>query len=332
MQWLHNFLFKFKFYRYFVEWTKYIVLPGFSPLPLYTVAVFFFQEIQKDSLTNKASSLAYNFMMAIFPSIIFLFTLIPYIPINNFQNQLMTIISLLLPENAYLAFESTLEDIVKNQNGKLLSLGFILALFFATNGIHTLMHAFNKSSLIVETRTWLKQRFIALNLTLLIAFSLILGVSVMIIGEFTINFLINELNLKEGKFWIYLIMVSRWIIIILVYFITISLLYRYGPANSKKWKFFSAGSWLATILAVITSIGFTYYINNFGAYNKLYGSIGTLLVMMIWLYLNSFILLLGFELNASLDLSKRSIKIIQPKFNSFKGEAVAQEFKKTINN
>lgn len=332
MQWLHNFLFQFKFYRYFVEWTKYIVLPGFSPLPLYTVAVFFFQEIQKDSLTNKASSLAYNFMMAIFPSIIFLFTLIPYIPINNFQNQLMTIISLLLPENAYLAFESTLEDIVKNQNGKLLSLGFILALFFATNGIHTLMQAFNKSSLIIETRTWLKQRFIALNLTLLIAFSLILGVSVMIIGEFTINFLINELNLKEGKFWIYLIMVSRWIIIILVYFITISLLYRYGPANSKKWKFFSAGSWLSTILAVLTSIGFTYYINNFGTYNKLYGSIGTLLVMMIWLYLNSFILLLGFELNASLDLSKRSIKLIQPKFNSFKGEAVAQEFKKTINN
>jgi membrane protein len=194
------------------------------------------------------------------------------------------------------------------------------------------MQAFNKSSLIVETRTWLKQRFIALNLTLLIAFSLILGVSVMIIGEFILNFLINELNLKEGKFWIYLIMVSRWAIIILVYFVTISLLYRYGPANSKKWKFFSAGSWLATILAVITSIGFTYYINNFGAYNKLYGSIGTLLVMMIWLYLNSFILLLGFELNASLDLSKRSIKLIQPKFNSFKGEVVAQEFKKTINN
>jgi membrane protein len=244
----------------------------------------------------------------------------------------MTIISLLLPKNAFLAFESTLEDIVKNQNGKLLSLGFILALFFATNGIHTLMQAFNKSSLIVETRTWLKQRFIALNLTLLIAFSLILGVSVMIIGEFTINFLINELNLKEGKFWIYLIMVSRWVIIILVYFVTISLLYRYGPANSKKWKFFSAGSWLSTILAVLTSIGFTYYINNFGTYNKLYGSIGTLLVMMIWLYLNSFILLLGFELNASLDLSKRSIKLIQPKFNSFKGEAVAQEFKKTINN
>jgi membrane protein len=295
------------------------VLPGFSPLPLYTVAVFFFQEIQKDSLVNKASSLAYNFMMALFPSIIFMFTLIPYIPISNFQNQLMALIALLLPENAYLAFESTLEDIVKNQNGKLLSLGFVLALFFATNGINTLMQGFNKSSLIVETRTWLKQRIVALNLTLLTAFSLIIGVAVMVIGEFVITFVRNELHLKDGAFWIYLIMISRWIIIIIVYFVTTSLLYRYGPANSKKWKFFSAGSLLATILAVLTSLGFSFYINNFGAYNKLYGSIGTLLVVMIWLYLNSLILLIGFELNASLDLSKRTIKLVKPKrANSFK--------------
>ncbi|MEO5911834.1 MAG: YihY/virulence factor BrkB family protein [Pelobium sp.] len=324
MTWLHKFLFRFKFYRHFIEWTKYIILPGFSPLPLYTVALFFFQEIQKDSLVNKASSLAYNFMMALFPSIIFLFTLIPYIPITNFQNQLMAIISLLLPENAYLAFESTLEDIVKNQNGKLLSIGFLLALFFATNGIHTLMQAFNKSSLIVETRTWIKQRVVALNLTLLTAFSLIIGVAVIVIGEFVINFIRNELHLKDGAFWIYLIAIVRWFIIIFVYFVTTSLLYRYGPANSRKWKFFSAGSWFATTLAILTSIGFTYYINNFGTYNKLYGSIGTLLVVMLWLYLNSLILLIGFELNASLELSKRSIKIVKPRFNTFRSEAVKE--------
>lgn len=320
MQWLHQFLYKFRFYRQIIEWTKVLILPGFSPLPFYTVAVFFFQEIQKESLINKASSLAYNFMMALFPSIIFLFTLIPYIPVKNFQNQLMALISQILPENAYLAFESTLEDIVKNQNGKLLSIGFILALFFATNGIHTLMHAFNKSSLIVETRTWLRQRIVALNLTLLIAFAIILGVSVMVIGEYLINTLKKELYLLDGRIWIYLILLSRWIIIIMVYFVTTAILYRYGPANSKKWKLFSAGSWLATILAILSTIGFSYYINNFGAYNKLYGSIGTLLVVMIWLYINSLILLIGFELNASLDLSKRSIKIVKPRFNSFKSE------------
>ncbi|MBU0695189.1 MAG: YihY/virulence factor BrkB family protein [Bacteroidetes bacterium] len=324
MTWLNKFLLRFRFYRHFIEWTKFIILPGFSPLPLHTVALFFFQEIKKDSLVNKASSLAYNFMMAIFPSIIFFFTLIPYIPIKNFQNQLMALISLLLPENAYLAFESTLEDIVKNQNGQLLSLGFVLALFFATNGIHTLMQAFNRSSLIVETRTWLRQRIVALNLTLLTLFSLIIGVTVLVIGEFVITFIKDELAFKDGKFWIYLIAITRWIIIIIVYFVTTSMLYRYGPANAKKWKFFNPGSWFATLLAVLTSIGFTYYINNFGAYNKLYGSIGTLLVVMLWLYLNSLILLVGFELNASLELSKRSIKIVKPRFNTFKDDTVDQ--------
>lgn len=316
---LHRYLKKIKFYRYFILWTKYIVLPGFAPLPLYTVAVFFVKEIQKESLVNKASSLSYSFMMAIFPSIIFLFTLIPYIPIQNFQNQLMSLIALLLPKNAYLAFETTFVDIVKNQNGKLLSVGFILALFFSTNGTHKLMQAFNKSSLVTESRSWIKQRLVALNLTLLTAFALIVGVGVMVIGEFIINGVKSTLRFNDSSFWIYLVAISRWAIIVGVYFVTISILYRYGPSNPKKWKFFSPGSWLATTLAIITSIGFTYYINNFGNYNKVYGSIGTLLVIMVWLYLNAIIILIGFELNASVDLSKRSIVLQKPiKMNSFK--------------
>lgn len=317
MFWLHNILLRFKPYYLLIEWTKILVLPGFSPLPLYTVATFFFQEIGKDELINKASSLSYNFMLAIFPAIIFLFTLIPYVPIDNFQNQLLTLIALILPAEAYIAVRSTLVDIVSNQNSKLLSFGFLLALIFSTNGVHTLMEAFNKSSLISETRSWLKQRFVALYLTVLISFALILGLIIMTIGEYIFGVLKSELFFKDS-FWIYVVNMVRWIILIIIYFVTISLLYRYGPAHSKKWKFFSAGSWMATILAVLTFWGFSFYINNFGNYNKLYGSIGTLIVLMIWLYLNSLIILVGFELNASIDLSKRSIKIVKPKFNSFK--------------
>lgn len=317
MIWLHNILLRFKPYYLLIEWTKILVLPGFSPLPLYTVATFFFKEIGKDELINKASSLSYNFMLAIFPAIIFLFTLIPYIPINDFQNQLLTLIALILPAEAYVAVRSTLVDIVSNQNSKLLSFGFLLAMVFSTNGVHTLMEAFNKSSLISETRSWLKQRFVALYLTILISFALILGLIIMTIGEYIFSVLKSELIFKDS-FWIYVINIVRWFILIVIYFVTISLLYRYGPAHAKKWKFFSAGSWMATILAVLTFWGFSFYINNFGNYNKLYGSIGTLIVLMIWLYLNSLIILVGFELNASIDLSKRSIKIVKPKFNSFK--------------
>jgi len=318
MNWLHKQLLKTRLYALFIDWTKVYVLPGFSPLPIYTVATFFFKEIGKDSLVNKASSLAYNFMLAIFPGIIFLFTLIPFIPKRiGFQDQLMVLFQLILPAQAFEAFETTLTEIIKIQNGKLLSFGIILSVFFATNGVHNLMKAFNKSSLIVETRSWLKQRLIALILTFIIAFSLIFTIAAMTIGEIALNYLNRELHIK-GNLTTYAIEFSRWALLGILYFVTISILYRYGPANTKKWRLFSAGSWLATVLAFLTIWGFSFYINNFGSYNKIYGSIGTLIVIMIWLYLNSLILLLGFELNASVDLSKRSVKIIKQPFNLFK--------------
>ncbi|WP_276088489.1 YihY/virulence factor BrkB family protein [Pedobacter sp. JY14-1] len=318
MEWVHRQLLKIKLYSAFIEWTKICVLPGFSPLPLYTVATFFFREIGKDSLVNKASSLAYNFMLAIFPGIIFLFTLIPFIPKGiGFQRQLMKLIVLVLPADAYKAFNSTLDEIVNKQNGGLLSFGFVLSLFFATNGVHKLMMAFNKSSLIIETRSWLKQRMIAIVLTLTIAFSVIICIIAMTVGELALRYIDTELHLKDS-FSGFVIQLTRWALLGILYFVTISILYRYGPAHAKKWKFFSAGSWLATVLAFLTIWGFSFYINHFGAYNKVYGSIGTLIVMMIWLYLNSLILLVGFELNASVDLSKRSVKIIRPTYNLFK--------------
>jgi membrane protein len=319
MEWVHKQLLRVRYYSLFIEWTKVYVLPGFSPLPVYTVLTFFFSEIQKDSLFDRASSLAYNFMLAIFPGIIFLFTLIPFLP-DGFQNELMSLISLILPDKAFDAFQSTIEDIVKIQNGKLLSVGFVLSLIFATNGVHDLMMAFNRSSLIIESRSWLKRRLIATVLTLIISFSIIICIGAMTAGEFALTYIKNVLHIK-GNLTYYAIQLTRWALLGILYFVTISILYRYGPANPKKWKFFSAGSWLATVLAFLTIWGFSFYINNFGSYNKLYGSIGTLIVIMIWLYLNSLILLVGFELNASIDLSQRSVRIIKTNFNMFKKDA-----------
>lgn len=325
MEWIHKQLLRIRLYSMFVDWTKVCVLPGFSPLPLYTVASFFFKEIGKDSLVNKASSLAYNFMLAIFPAIIFLFTLIPFIPKRiGFQDQLLQLIRLILPADAYQAFSTTLDEIVHKQNSSLLSFGFLLSLFFATNGVHSLMMAFNKSSLIIETRSWVRQRLIAIVLTLTIAFSVIICIVAMSIGRLSLNYIDTRINFND-KILAYTIEMTRWALLGILYFVTISILYRYGPAHAKKWKFFSPGSWLATILAFLTIWGFSFYINNFSSYNKIYGSIGTLIVIMIWLYLNSLILLVGFELNASVDLSKRSVKIIKPNFNLFKKPAPVED-------
>jgi membrane protein len=317
MEWLHHFFLKFKFYRYIIDWTKYIILPGFKPLPLYTVAVFFFNELKRGTLANKASSLAYNFMLALFPATIFLFTLIPYIPIKHFQDNLLSIMGQIMPTDAYIALKSTITDIVKTQNAKLFSFGFLTTLFFATNGVSRLMEAFNKSSLIEETRSYLRKRWVALVLTVVISISLLFAVIIMIAGHKMLIFLQSHFHSKAHG-WLLVIAMLRWIIVIFIFFVTVSLLYRYGPAHKQKWNFLSPGSILATGLAVLTSLGFTFYINNFSSYNKIYGSIGTLIVVMIWLYLNSLIILIGFELNASIELSKRSIKIVKPNFNSFR--------------
>lgn len=317
MKWAHRFLNNFKFYHYLTDWAKSVYIPGFRPLPLYTVVVFFIEEIQKSSLTNRAAALAYNFMLALFPAIIFLFTLIAYIPVSNFQENLLDLFALIMPTNAYLAFKSTIVDIIKNQNGKLLSIGFITALYFATNGVSNLMQAFNKSSLILETRTWFKRRLVALLLTVVISIALLIAIVIMIAGQSVIEFMKEHLFTKS-LFWGYLIALSQWIIILVIFFVSICILYRYGPSNKRKWNFINPGSILATSLAILTSIGFTYYTNNFSSYNKVYGSIGTLIVVMIYLYLNSLILLIGFELNASVDLSKRNIRIVKPRYNSFK--------------
>jgi membrane protein len=274
-------------------------------------------EVDGRAMQNRAASLAFNFMLAFFPATIFLFTLIPYVPLKNFQGKLLTLLSTVLPYNAYMTFQATIEDIVKHHNGKLLSIGFITALYFATNGITNLMRAFNISSLMAEKRTWFKRRMIAVVLTFVISIALLVAIGVMTVGDAMIGYLQTHID-SRAHFWAYMIGFLRWVIVIAIFFFTIALLYRYGPVHQVKWKFLNTGSIMATALAVLTSMGFSYYINHFSSYNKIYGSIGTLIILMLWLYLNSLIVLIGFELNASIDYSRRNIKVVKPMFNSFR--------------
>jgi membrane protein len=286
---------------------KRTTLPGFDGLPIYMVMNFFIKEIRNEQLITKSSSVAFSFMLAIFPATIFLFTLIPYIPISGFQDQLMLLMQHLLPANAFESVQVTLMEIITQQNSGLLSLGFFAALFFSTNGVMALMRNFNNSSLILETRSSWRKRRIAILLTVLISTLLIVAVALITAGNFFVNLMKEHNIIKRDIFTYYSLVVLNWAIIIMLFFSIISSIYYFCPATVKKFKFFSAGSTLATILAIITSIGFAFYINNFGSYNKIYGSIGTLIVIMLWLDFNSVILLIGFELNASIDILKRNL-------------------------
>lgn len=301
--------YKEKFKRYFpfiIRWrdkAKEVSLPGFEGVPIYYVIHFFIKEIQRDTISVRASSIAFNFFLAIFPAIIFFFTLIPYIPIDGLQENLNQIIKELMPANAYSLIQDTITGIINRPRSGLLSVGFIAAIYFATNGVAAIMEAFDKILSNFERRNFLHQRFIALKLTLILSLLLILTLVLIIGGNWIVDEILNYVQIKS--FWaIGFLTGLKWFLIVFLLFNAISFIYYFGPATKRKWKFISVGSTLATVLTLLISLGFSYFINNFGQYNKLYGSIGSIAVFMVWMYLNSFALIIGFELNASIDFNK----------------------------
>lgn len=276
-----------------------VSLPFFDGVPLYDVALFFWRSIVDGSITTRASAIAFSFFIALFPAIIFLFTLIPYIPIENFQDELFLIIQQLVPDSTFQTIETTLEDILKQPRGNLLSFGFFAALIFSTNGLASMMSAFDATVHSIYRRTWLSQRLAALYMLIILSVLLTTAIALMTGGQYVIKYL-DAGNIIRDDFLVYLLIIGKWIITVGMFFFAYSFLYYMAPAKKTKWRFISAGGTLATILSIIAFIGFTYYINNFGQYNTLYGSIGTLLIILLLMYVMSLILLVGFELNASI--------------------------------
>ncbi len=279
---------------------KRVTFPGLDGMAVYDVMVFFWRSIVDGALSTRASAIAFSFFVALFPTIIFLFTLIPYIPIDNFQNELFLLIKDMVPENTFKAIELTVLDILKAKRGDLLSLGFFMALIFSTNGFASMMTAFDASLHSFERRTWLGQRLIALLLLVIMSVLLTVAIALITYGQYFINYMVANGYLKD-HFTFYVLSFGKWIVVLVLFFMANSFLYYLAPAKKTKWRFISAGGTLATVLSLATFLGFTYYINRFGQYNKLYGSIGTLLVIMLLMYIMSMILLIGFELNASIN-------------------------------
>lgn len=292
-------------FTFILEKSKKIIIPGFDGVPVYDVTVFFFNGIKKGDISTRASALAFNFFLAIFPAIIFFFTLIPYIPIHNFQDSLLNLLREFIPGQTYEAVQGTLFDIIKRPRGGLLSIGFLLAMFFATNTVHSLIDAFNKTYYTVETRSGFKQRMVSILLVFILSFLVILAISLITFGPVAIRW-VERIGLLTDWLTLQLIGIAKWIVIFTLLFSAFSVLYYFAPAIKQRFRFVTAGSTLATLLFSVTSIGFNYFVNNFASYNTLYGSIGTLIIFMLWLYFNSIIILVGWELNSSISMARRS--------------------------
>ncbi|MBN2523544.1 MAG: YihY/virulence factor BrkB family protein [Bacteroidales bacterium] len=288
------------------EKLRKISLPGFDKVPLYDVIWFFSRGLQKGSLNTRATSIAFNFMLALGPGIIFLIALIPYLPIANFQQELFNVFDEIMPENSYIAIESLLNEIFKKRSGLPL-FGFLVSLFFAQKGIHGMIEAFNATFHTIETRSWYTQRLIAIVLVFIFYSLILLATLIMFLNKIFIEILSSS-GYIQMNITFYFFIIGKWIVIVGLTFFCISFLYYLAPQRKTKWRFFSAGSTLATILTVVASLGFSYFVNNFAQFNRFFGSIGALIALMLWLNFNALVLLIGFELNASIKNANLTIQ------------------------
>ncbi len=285
-----------------ISFLKSIRISG-GKTSLYRALIIFIDKVGDNQLFEKAYGVAFNFTLSLFPSIIFLFALIPfiheYIPSIS-QGEILHFLQDILPRSVFEITAETIYDTLQIRREGLISFGVLFALFLATNGVNSLMQTFNMSYKTVENRSFIKTRLIALFLTVLLAFALIFSILFIIIGQVVLDWLL-EAGLLSEDFLYYIILLLRFIVVYIAFYLAIASIYYWGPAIHDRWKFFSYGSSLATILCILVSVGFSFYVANFGTYNKVYGSIGAIIALMVWQWLMSFILLLGFEFNASVS-------------------------------
>jgi membrane protein len=286
-----------------LKWSKKHSFPGFFRVPFYDVIVFLYNESQRVTMVSRANAMAFSFFLSLFPAIIFLFTVATLLPIyENFQVELNAYIDNIMPSNAGTELKSTIQNLVKPDT-KVLSIGFILTLYFSSNGMLSMMEGFEKTHL-KSFKTWnvMIKRVIAVALTLQLGVLVMSSIFLIILGKYIIRWIVDGLNLTlSGEM---LFETFRWVIFVLLFYLGVATIYRYGAAMHKRFKWLTPGATLATILSIISSLLFSFYVENFGTYNKIYGPIGTIMVMMLWIQINCFILLVGFELNASIAVNR----------------------------
>ncbi|WP_310555431.1 YihY/virulence factor BrkB family protein [Flavobacterium sp.] len=300
-QQLESTLKKIPILRQIVIVLQSIKLSWLQGLSLYELLEFYIAGIVQGALAYRAAAISWSFFMALFPFALFILNLIPYIPIEGFQEDFLFFVSDAVPPNTYEAIETIIKDILHNSYKGLLSSGFILSVFLMTNGVNAVMSGFETSQHIVVKRKYFRQYFVALCISLLLSFILIVAVASIIIFEvFIQKTIIQDVLSSRISDKISLIQFGRYIFVLALIIFAIAILFRFGIKQTKKRAFITIGTVFTTILIIVTSYFFGIWVVKFSKYNELYGSIGTLLIVMFYLWINCMILLLGFELDAAI--------------------------------
>lgn len=304
-----------------------VMLPFLGGLPLYWIAVFFFRNLRKESINMRASSIAFNLFLALFPALIFMFTLLPYIPIEDLSTQIMSFMRSVMPKSSFEIIDETLQDILNTPRSGLLSVGLISAIYFASNGIFALIETYNKR----DKRSFWKKRLLAIGLTLLMGILIVTIISLFIVTEYAVELLIYYAPINDQVLY-YALLVVRWSMLFFLVFSATTIIYRHADARAESWRHIFPGASLATLLTVITSVAYGFYLNNWGNYNRFYGSLGAIIITMLWLQFNSMVLIIGHEFNRSLVHARIAVMNsarYQKKKKEVK-EAMVEEIKKDI--
>lgn len=284
-----------------VDFLKLIRIPGLKGFSIYNLLELYVVGIVRGALTSRAGSISFSFFMALFPFLLFVLNLIPFVPIffqiEQFDIVLLDFIESLLPSDTHDFFTTIFNDIQSKPRGGLLSSVFVLSILLSANGINAIFSSFEVSYHVKEFRNIFKQYFYSLGVSILLALLLLVAV----IGFIYFKVLLQNVlpQTIDSVLW------AQYIFFILLAYFSISILYYFGTIEGKLMRFFSPGALMTTLLFILTTYLFGIYIDQFSNYNQLYGSIGALLIFMLYSWINSIVLLLGFELNAVISHLKQ---------------------------
>lgn len=268
----------------------------------YEIMVELLRRLRKNDVLERAYAMAFNFTLSAFPATIFVFTLIPYFPISDLDQKITLLLKESMPAGIYKVLLPTIQDTISTRRGGLLSLGGFFSLHLAANGMLSLIKSFDSAHIGAnyKPRGYLKKRAIAVLLTIILSLGLFVTIVLLNTSERLSNYVVAH-GLISSHFHVALIVSLHFVVVTFVLLMAVSCIYYLAPSVQHRWSFFSLGANTATTLILIASFGFSYYVKHFTNYNSIYGSIGVIILLMLWLLVLSAVLLIGFEINTSID-------------------------------
>ena len=296
-----------------IAWLKGVSFPGFRGKPLYDVLLYFANGFSRGYLTDRAAAVAFNVFLAIFPAVMVLFTFIPYMPLEGVQLVIEDTIQKFVPENIAGRVVGTINEIMSHQHNTLMSIGIIMAFYFSSGAIRAFFRGFDMGVNHIGKMSMVRMYGGGLLTTLILGTLLLTSIALIILGNDYLPWFFNKIGFYNS-FVITLINIGRWLLTVFVLLVAIAVLYFFGnPNKDRKFRLFTPGTIMFTLMFIIGTIGFNYYIVNFSNYNALYGSIGGVIIFMMWIYVNCIIVLIGYELDASIFLAEKQVSLLNEK-------------------